>query len=114
MECPAPGIDAEMRHAHEHEGFRFAQPSLRPVHFRKPSKFNEPGFVGVQVQPKLRKLLSQVTQEAFRLPLMLKADNEFVRIANNDHVSFPRPFAPRLNPQVEHVVQIDVRQQRLW
>ena len=93
-EFPSQGFDAIVCHAHEVEGFWFSQPAFVPSCYRIPSERNEAGFVGVQVQPELGKPCSQVVQEALRFPLMLKADNEVIRIADDDHVPFPLPFAP--------------------
>jgi hypothetical protein len=47
-------------------------------------------------------------QESLRLMLMLKADNGVIRIADGNHVA-GRVSAPAMGPEIEHVVQVDVR-----
>ena len=46
-----------------------------------------------------------------RRPHILEAHYTVVRIAKHDHLSSPWLFPPVLNPEIEYVVQIDVRQQ---
>ena len=52
----------------------------------------------MQVQLELGQTTPQVIQKAFRFPLMLKADNEIIRIANNDHIAI------HLNPRLRRAV----------
>ena len=52
-ESPSQGFGAEVRHAQKVEGFRFALPAFLSVCSRKPSELDEPGFVGMHVQPEM-------------------------------------------------------------
>ena len=44
--------------------------------------------------------------------LILKSHHDVVRKPHDDHVAVRSLPSPRLDPQVEHVVEVDVRQQR--
>jgi len=43
---------------------------------------------------------------------MLEADDEIVGIADDDHAAAGFPPSPALGPEVEHVVQVDIGEQR--
>jgi hypothetical protein len=45
-----------------------------------------------------------------QLRLVLEADDRIVRIADYDHVSGGLAASPLVDPQIEYVVQVDVRQ----
>ena len=50
--------------------------------------------------------------EAASIRLLFEANSEVVGVTHNDHVTARVPSMPLLGPQVEHVVQVDVRHQR--
>jgi len=77
-----------------------------------PPELDQPGFVGMQFQPELRKSLSKVGQEPLCVILILEASGEIVREAHDDHVAARVAFPPPLDPQVEDVVQVHVSEQR--
>src|ERR1700681_1560614 len=68
-------------------------------------------FAGCNASPNLRNSLMQVMQESLRLMLMLEADNGVVRVTDDDHVA-GRLAAPAVGPEIEHVVQVHVRENR--
>src|SRR5438477_156212 len=68
----------------------------------------QPGLRRVQRQFERAHSFLQVVQESLRLMLMLKADNGVIRIADGNHVA-GRVSAPAMGPEIEHVVQVDVR-----
>ena len=76
------------------------------------AKADQPGFVRVQRQFELAHSLLEIVKERPCLMLMLKADDGVVRIADDDHVARRLCEAPAVDPQIEHIVQIDVRQNR--
>ena len=68
-------------------------------------------FRWVQRQFELAQSFLEIAQERLRLMLVLEADNGVIRVSDDDHVA-GRPAAPAMGPLIEHVVQIDVRQDR--
>ena len=97
-EFPVSGLAADVaecaRHSQKLEGLRFSLPSALSVRACEPSELDEPGFVGVQFQPEPGKPFLQVVQEAHRFPPVLEADDEVIRIADENHVAFHLPLAP--------------------
>jgi hypothetical protein len=65
-----------------------------------------------QFQVELREPLAKVSQEPLGVLTMLKARHVVVGEAHEDHVPSRVPPSPLVGPQVEDVVQIDVREQR--
>ena len=54
----------------------------------------------------------QVRQELFSVAMVLEPDDEVIREAHDDHVPSRVPSSSTAGPQVQHVVQVHVRQQR--
>jgi hypothetical protein len=79
---------------------------------RVAAEADQPGLVRVQRQFERAHSFLQVVQEGLCLVLVLEADNGVVRITDDDHVARRRRLAPAMGPQVVHVVQVDVRQDR--
>src|SRR5687767_8316734 len=100
-----------MREAEEVEGLRLPLPTLLPLPGRVATKADQPGLRRVQRQFERAQPFLEIIEERLRLMLVLEADNSVIRIADDDHVA-GRLAAPANGPQVEHVVQIDVRQDR--
>ena len=95
------------------EGLRSSLPSLPTVFHGKPPELNEPGLVGVYVQSEPSEPLLYGLQEALRVPLVLKTHHEIIGVPHDDCVAFDFVAAPLLlEPQVEDMVQVDVRQNR--
>src|SRR5262245_49853355 len=51
-------------------------------------------------------------EACLRHDLVLEANNDVVGISHDDHVARGLPPSPAVGPQVEHVVQVDVGEQR--
>ena len=76
-----------------------------------PSELDEPGLVGVQVQSESSKPVLCGIQETLCVPLMLETHHEIIGVSHDDCVACDLVTAPfLLEPQVEDVVQVDVRQ----
>ena len=50
--------------------------------------------------------------EAVSVRLVLEADDDVIGIADDDHVARGLAPSPALRPEIEHVVQVDVGQER--
>ncbi len=105
------GLCAVMREAQEVEGLRSAQTSSLPLFRGIPPELDEPGLVGVYLQSEASEPILHGAQEPLRVVLVLEAHHEVVGVSNDDCVAFDLMAAPLLlEPQVEDVVQVDVRQ----
>src|ERR1700731_1435743 len=76
------------------------------------SERHQPRLVGMQRQPVLGETLPEHLQHPTRVSLMGKADDEIVCVADEKGTSLQEWFHLLLEPHVQHVVQIDVGQQR--
>ena len=112
QEFTPAGFSADEGEAQEVEGLRLAEPSCLAVLGRKASELDEPCLLGMQRQRKLLQPLAQLAPEAPGITLVLKADDEVVGVAHDDHVTRGLAPTPALNPEVEDVVQVDVGQER--
>jgi hypothetical protein len=100
-----------VREAEEVEALGLAPSVPLPVLGRITAEFEEAGLCGVQLQSELREALREVGPEPPGFCLVLKAHDAIVGIADDDHIAFCLP-PPRLSPEVQHVVEIDVGEQR--
>ena len=103
---------ANMREAEKVECLRFAQPGLSSVLGRIGSKLQKPRFVAMQLQSKLRQSLAEIFEELLGDSTMLKAQHGIISEAHDDHLAIGPLCSPFLDPQVEHVVQVHIGQQR--
>ena len=101
-----------MREAEEVESFRLPLSQFLTLLGRVATEADQPGFRRVQRQFERPHSFLQVVQECLRLMLMLEADNGVIRIADDNHVAGRLGPAPAMGPQIERVVQVDVRQKR--
>lgn len=75
-------------------------------------ELQEPGFLWMERQPIFRESLVQGLEYPFCIFSVLKAENEIIR--ETDFVSFPAQAGPDLllEPLVQHIMEVDIRQQR--
>src|SRR5215471_7322964 len=111
-EVPLPGPSANVREAQEVERLRLAFATLAPILFRKAAKFDDPRLVGMQLKAKVRESVAQLRQEPLCFIPVLESCHEVIRKANEDDLSARLPLSPLPDPEVECVVEIDIRQQR--
>jgi hypothetical protein len=111
-EVPLPGPSANVREAQEVERLRLAFATLAPILFRKAAKFDDSRLVGMQLKAKVRESVAQLRQEPLCFIPVLESCHEVIRKANEDDLSARVPLSPLPDPEVECVVEIDIRQQR--
>src|SRR6266576_1012579 len=103
---------ANVRKAEKVERLRLPFSSLLPVLDRKRTKFQKSRLLGMQLQMELPHSLGEFHPKLIGLRLRLKSQRDIIRETHDDHFA-ERPLpTPRLGPQVEHVMKIDVSQQR--
>jgi hypothetical protein len=106
-----PSFPAAVRKTQEVERLRFAAPTLLSILLRKAAKFDDSRFVGVQLESKPRESLAQFCQKPLCFLSMLKSRHEVIGETEEDYLPARLLPSPLLDPEVEYVVQIDVRQQ---
>jgi hypothetical protein len=75
------------------------------------SELDQARLVGVQFEVETFQARLEGGQEAFRFVAVLEAEHEVVDIAHDDHIATRVSTPPCVYPQVEDVVEIDVRKQ---
>ena len=94
----------------ERLGFSFSSPF--PVLLGKSPELDPARLVWVKFQPESPQPFPKIFQKTIRIASMLKAQYVVVRIADDNDLALRTLSAPDIHPQVEHVMQIDVRKQR--
>src|SRR5712671_7634029 len=94
------------------EGLRFSEPAMSASFRRKAAKLDQAGLVRVERQRELLEPLAHIVPEAPGVSLVLEADDNVISIAHEDHVARGLVPSPALGPEVEHVMQVDVGEQR--
>src|SRR5580704_5436651 len=105
-------LDADMRKAEKVECLRFPFSTPLPVVDRKRTKLQQPRFLGMQFQVELSHSLSEFRPKLIGLRFALKAHHDVVRESHDDDLAMRPLPTPCLDPQVERVVKVDVRQER--
>jgi len=83
-----------------------------PVVDRKRTKFQQPRFLGMQFQVELPHSFGEFRPELFGLRFTLESNHDIVSESYDDDITVRPLLTPCLNPQVEHVMKIDVCQKR--
>src|ERR1700758_1308691 len=83
-----------------------------PVLDCKRTELQKPRLLGMQLQVELPHSFGEFRPKLFGIRLDLEAQHDIVRESHHDHIAMRPLPTPRLNPQVEHVVQVDIGQQR--
>src|SRR5215831_19212316 len=101
-----------MREAQEVKRLWLTFSSSFPVLFGKPPEFDPARLIWMKFQSELLQPIPKIPQEPVCLGLVLEAQDRIIR-KTDDHYFALRPFlAPDAHPEVETVVQINVREQR--
>src|SRR5680860_332459 len=111
-ELAVPGGRADVHEPQEREGLGFPQTTPAPGVGGEPSELDQPGLFLRQLQAKLRKPLPKIVRKASGVTFVLEPDDHVIREPQDDHVAVGVPVPPRLGPQVEHIMQVHVREQR--
>ena len=101
-----------MREAQKLERLRLPKPTRLASFGGEPPELDQPRLLRMQLQPELREPVAQIGQEPLGVLTMLKARHIVVGEPHENHVPARVPPPPLVGPQVEHVVQEHVREQR--
>src|SRR6266536_5092878 len=105
-------LTADMREAKKVECFRLPLAAPFATFGCVAAKLDHARFLGMQFQFELGKAFCQLFVEPLGVRLVLKTHDEVIGPANDDYLALGLGLTPVLHPEVEHVVQIDVSQQR--
>jgi hypothetical protein len=76
------------------------------------AELDQTRLVGVHLESEAFEACLEVGPEADRIGLVLEAHHEVVGVAHDDHLTAGDALPPLLYPEVDHVVQVDVRKER--
>src|SRR6266478_2974308 len=107
-----PLLPTDVGEAEEVERLRFPFSALLPVFGCERSELQQPRFLGMQFQAELSHSLDQFRPEPYGIRFRLEAHHDIVSKPHDDHVTAGLFLTPCLGPQVEHIMEIDVSQQR--
>src|SRR5215213_10204788 len=111
-ELPLSRLATDMREAKKVEALGFPLCTRFSLLDRKATKLNHARFLGMQFQFELGEALCQFMMKLLSVLLVLKAHHEVISPADHYHRAFGLCLTPVLHPEVKHVVQVDVGQQR--
>ena len=100
-----------MREAEEAERLRLPETASPPVFGRIRTEFQQARFLGMQFQTEPPKALGECCPKPFGIRLGLKSQHDVIGKAHDDHVALRALLTPDPDPQINHVMEIDVRQQ---
>ena len=107
-----PALPAIMRETQKREGIRFSLSPLLSILCGEPPKLDQSRLLRMQFQTKLRQAFPEFFQELFRLRSALEAHHQIVGIPDDNDIAPSHFPALGFDPQIEYVMQVDVRQQR--
>ena len=96
----------------EVEGLRLANPAPHASGRREAAELDQAGLVRMQRQRELLQPRAHRVPEAPGIGLVLEADHNVIRVADDDHVARGLAPSPAFSPEIETVVQVDVGQER--
>src|SRR5665213_536119 len=83
--------------------------SVRPC---KTAELDQSRLLGMQFRTEVREPLAQLPEEPLCLDSMLEPNDNIISKTYHDDITASLLLSPSLDPQVEHIVQVDVGQQR--
>src|SRR5260370_29900307 len=108
----APLLYADVRKAQEVERLRFPFSTPLPLVDRKRTELQQSRLLGMQFQVELPHSFGKLRPKLIGIRFAVKAHHDVVRESHDDDVAVRALLTPRLDPQVEYVMKIDVRQNR--
>src|SRR5260370_23366212 len=107
-----PLLHADMRKAKEVERLRFPFSTPLPLVDRIRTKLQQPRLFGMQFQVELPHSFGEFCSELIGIRFVPESNHDVVCESHDDDIAVRALLTPRLDPQVEYVMKIDVRQKR--
>ncbi len=101
-----------MREAQEGERLWLAQTTLGSAFGREAAELDQAGFLWMQFQAELGEAPPEFLEAAFGIGAVLEPHDEIIRVPNDDDIALCVVLSPVLSPEVEHVVEEYIRQER--
>jgi hypothetical protein len=111
-EHPVLGLTTEMCEPEEIEGFRFPFATFLAVFDREPAKPQQACFLWVESQVELGESGFQSMTKTSCIFTLFKPKHAVVCVPQGDHLALCCTPTPLPDPQIHHVVQVDIGQQR--
>ena len=100
-EAPVLRLPAVVREAEKVERLGLADASRLAVAGGVAPELDQPGLVGMQLQPELREPVAKIGEEPLRIGLMLEPGDKVISEAHDDHVTVGVATPPLPGPPVE-------------
>src|SRR6202158_4988015 len=107
-----PFLYADVRKAKEIERLRFPFSTPLPLVDRIRTELQQPRLLGMQFQVELLHSFREFRSELIGIRFAVKAHHDVVCESHDDDISVRPLLTPRLDPQIEYVMKIDVGQKR--
>src|SRR6267142_2103720 len=107
-----PGLYAYMRKAQEVERLRFPFSTPLPLVDGIRTKLQKSRLLGMQFQVELLHSFRKFRPKLIGIRFAVESHHDVIREAHNDHIAVCPLLTPRLDPQIEYVMKIDVGQKR--
>src|SRR5437867_4327516 len=111
-EATRPLPRATVREAEEVEGLGLPVAPPSSILVGKLAKLDEARLAGMQLQAEPAEPLAQLGQDPLGILAMLESHDEVIGKPHDDGVAVGLRLPPPLDPEVEHIVQVEVGQQR--
>src|SRR6266478_839013 len=108
----APLLHADVREAKKVERLRFPFSTPLPLVDRMRTELQKSRFLGMQLQVELPHSFRKFRPELIGIRFAVKAHHHVVRESHHDDITVRALLTPCLDPQIEYVMKIDVRQKR--
>ena len=105
-------LHADVRKAQEVERFRFPFSTPLPLVDRKRTELQKPCLFGMQFQVELLHSFREFRPKLIGIRSAVKSNHDVVRKSHHDHIAVRALLTPRLDPQIEYVMKVDVCQKR--
>src|SRR5438309_10098025 len=101
-----------MRKAQEVERLRFPFSTPLPLVDRIRTELQKSRLLGMQLQVELPHAFRELRPKLIGIRLAVKSNHDVVRESHHDDIAMRPLLTPRLDPQIEYVVEVNVSQQR--
>jgi hypothetical protein len=108
----APLLHTDVRKAEEVERLRFPFSTPLPLVDRIRTELQKSRLLGMQFQVELPHSFGKFRPKLIGIRFVVKSNHDVLREAHHDHIAVCPLLTPRLNPQIEYVMKIDVCQKR--
>src|SRR6266436_3136830 len=108
----APLLYANMRKAEKVERLRFPFSTFPPIIDRARTELQQARFLGMQFQVELLHSFHEFCPELVGIRFALESNHDVISKSHDDNIAVRPPLTPHLDPQIEYVMKIDVRQKR--